>query len=91
MKRKLIQFLFWFLDKLGAEYYLKPQQGYHLPESVVQLLPETRTVVMAVQIQNPTQSGEWKLHQAYAKLIKRNPAASRRDISLAIALAVREL
>ena len=37
------------------------------------------------------QSGEYKRHQVYAKLIKQFPAVPKRDLALAIELAVRRL
>jgi len=92
MKPKLIQFLFWLLTKLGAEYYREkpePVRGYPLPKSVTDLIPEAHFYV--ARLDQARESGEWKKHQAYAAMIKNHPESAKRDISLAIEIAVREL
>lgn len=59
--------------------------------------PEVAKIVeVAVVVCRDTQSnigfsGEWKRHQAYALLQKKFPRAKKRDIALAIELAVRKL
>ena len=48
------------------------------------------TLVAAQERENPDTSGEYKRHQVYAKMLKTFPAVRRRDIGLAIELAIQE-
>jgi hypothetical protein len=89
MKKTLIQFLFWILRKLSAEFYLAPVSGYTLTHDVMKLIPMAR--IFVAQLDSQQQAGEWKKHQVYARMLKNNPGIAKRDISLAIELAVREL
>jgi hypothetical protein len=53
---------------------------------------DDRALVLARMLQSMTKaSGEYKRHEVYARLIKEFPAVPRRDLALAIELAVRKL
>lgn len=80
MKRLLIRFAGWILRHYGIPLFLLSAEIISLRDSAVKLCDK-------IDIQD--QSGEWKRHQVYAKLIKMYPRASRRDIALAIELALR--
>ena len=56
------------------------------------LLPRTQQLVREIeQTAAPGTSGEYKRHTVYARLAKEYPKLSKRDLGLAIELAVRGL
>jgi len=50
-----------------------------------------RAKILVTSIDKAEQSGEWKRHQVYARLIKEFPQISRKDLGLAIEIAVQKL
>lgn len=76
MKRLLIKLLLWIT---GGKMFL-------VPAEVVKILPQVKMLCSLVD--KKEQSGEWKRHQVYASLIKLHPEISRRNIALAIEVAL---
>ena len=77
MKNFIIKYLVWLLNKLES-----PQD---LPAYM------DRAKILVTSIDKAEQSGEWKRHQVYARLIKEFPQISRKDLGLAIEIAVQKL
>jgi hypothetical protein len=82
MKDKIIKFLVWCLWKLGVSILA-------IPSSAKSLLSDAGIIVKFQDRDHAQESGEWKRHQCYAALIKKFPQSGKRDIALAIELAVR--
>ena len=77
MKNFIIRFLVWLLGKLESPKDLPPYLE--------------RAAVLVAAIDRVEQGGEWKRHQVYARLIKEFPQISRKDLGLAIEIAVQKL
>lgn len=92
----MTKLLIWLLEKWTGEKVTLGKIEPRIVEIPVDvdygIPPELQTYAnLAVKaLANVNQSGEWKRHQVYAELIKRFKAVPRRDIALAIELAVRE-
>lgn len=56
--------------------------------AVLDVLITARTVTSSLDLELD-KSGEWKRHQAYATLLKLHPNTSKKDVALAIELALR--
>ena len=82
MREYIIKFALWLVRKLGLKMF-----HYTRFENLICAASEP----IQVEELKKDMSGEYKRHQVYARLIKRFPDVPRRDIGLAIELAVREL
>lgn len=82
MRKYIIRFALWLVKKLRLRM---------LHYAQFEDLICAASSPMRVEELKKDMSGEYKRHQVYAKLIKRFPDEPRRDIGLAIELAVREL
>lgn len=77
----LIRFLLYLLQKLDYEEMVIPKEVHEIADA---MRPMVR------RLDTTPHSGEWKKHQVYATALKWYPSISKRDVSLAIELAVRE-
>jgi len=82
MRFRLVRILVWLLCKLGANWLA-------VPPGVEALIPDARDLCKTLETFQ--ESGEWRRHQAYARLLKKHPMVKKQDVSLAIELAVRGL
>lgn len=88
MKNLLIEFGFWLLAKCGLDVEIKkPRNILDVGPEVLNLLETARRLVAMVD--PGPESGEWKRHTVYSRLIKLFPASAKRDLALAIELALR--
>lgn len=85
VKQLLAKLAIWLLKRYGGDVI-------SLDKGVLTLLPTASAFVKALEVAaSPGTTGEYKRHVAYARLQKKHPTAVKRDIALAIELAVREL
>lgn len=82
MKRLLIRLATWILKKLAAEVFV-------ISPEILKMIPTALDFCQTVDYRK--ESGEWKRHQCYSSLIKKYPQMDKKDIALAIELAVRKL
>ncbi len=75
----IYRIVLWVVGRLG--YELVP-----VPPGVRTLVGEAAELTARYEPMN--ESGEWKRHQVYAAMIRRHPDVRRREIALAIELAV---
>jgi len=80
MKKLLVK-----LALLILKYYIVPLLP--LSDTVVEIAK--RALVLCTEAEKHPESGEWKRHQVYARLIKNFPSARRRDIALALEVGFR--
>ena len=83
MKNYLIRILTWCLKKLGCYMVV-------IPRSCVELLPTAKRGVVKVDATRGVISSEFKHALCFAWTIKRHPTATKRDVALAVELAVRD-
>lgn len=91
MTKLLVKLLQWWTGLKVTLGEIEPKV-IEIPVDVDYGIPQDVQVYanLAVKaLEKVNQSGEWKRHQVYAELIKRFKAVPRKDISLAIELAVR--
>ena len=63
---------------------------WHVPATIAPLVDEARWLALDQDAHAAEgTSGEYKRHQVYARLIKAHPEIQKRDLALAIELAVR--
>jgi hypothetical protein len=82
MRKYLVQFTLWLVRKLDL-------QMFHYVAFVEFI--EAAFPLVLVENTKVDQSGEYRRHQVYAQMVKKFPWASKRDLALAIELAVRRL
>jgi hypothetical protein len=80
MKNLIIAIARWLVELTGSS--LMP-----VPLGTVRVLPETRKLIKLAEDTNRT--GEWKRHSVYSKLIKEFPFEDKRDLALAVEVALR--
>lgn len=78
--------LSWFKPQEMQDYSLAPRVPS--PTVALSIYKAASELVGRYEINEPFQSGEWKRHQVYAKLIKQFPEESRNEIALALEIAV---
>ena len=96
MKKLFIRLLVRLLKYLQPNLnVLSDYMGFHyalvLDSSTDHLIAEAFKIVQYCALMYETQSGEFKRHVAYAKMLKKFPTSDKRDLSLAIELALRRL
>jgi len=79
MKNILLKLARWIFTRYGIECFF--------------VTPAIRLIIKAAssftdQFDPYSKEGEWKRHQVYGRLVKQFPKSDRRDISLAIELAL---
>lgn len=80
----MIKLCLWILNKMHLEVFVTPP-------GVVPIIRKAEEMCRVMEWKMKDASGEAKRHQIYAELIKRLPEAEKRDIALAIELAVRSV
>ncbi len=81
MKTLLQRFALWILKVTGYEF---PKPQIRANRYVM------AAAILCGELSNWDASGEAKRHQVYAKLIKQFPEARKKDLSLAIELALHD-
>ena len=60
-----------------------------LSTALVELARQARVLAVCEDLTHPGESGEYKRHQVYAKLLKSFPQADKQDLAFAIELGLR--
>ncbi len=76
------------LETQKAEY---EKTAFLIPEGVGKLVDAAKSLALPFEQDKTGMSGEAKRHQVYARLIKDFPESTRKDIALAIELAMRKI
>ena len=77
--------------KLKEEYLSKTKYILILSHEVQEAIPEIKELCWKMDQLPNTTTDEYKRHTVYAALVKKYPDMKRKDISMAIEIAVREL
>lgn len=88
MRNVIIRICSWLIRLTGSSLIPLPLATMPLPLGTVRALPATKALIMLAEDTHRT--GEWKRHWVYAKLIKEFPDTDRRDLALAIEVALRK-
>lgn len=95
IRRWLAAFAFWLLRLCGYPGPVSAAMSPHvvaMPAATVDALPRARALVTeTASIYGENRSGENLRHLVYSRLIKEFPSSRRRDLALALEIAVRSL
>jgi hypothetical protein len=80
MRNLIVVICRWLVELTGSS--LMP-----IPLGTVRALPEARRLIRLAE--DTDRTGEWKRHSVYSKLIKQFPDEDKRDLALAIEVALR--
>ena len=87
MRNLIIRICRWLIELAGSPVMPLPLETMPVPLGTVHVLEATKALIMLAEDTHRT--GEWKRHWVYAKLIKEFPDIEKRDLALAIEVALR--
>lgn len=97
MFRKLLFKLYYYLEKkLGISKHICPLPPptdifiLHIAPEIINILPDIEVWIKEQEL-IPNVSGEFKRHNVYAKVIKKYPQMRKRDLALAIEIAIQKV